>query len=255
MRVLRFGTSNDNAGSVPIDRRGWKLAELALTEVLGEPVDTVLKRAWPNERLPHFIEQCLAEYQPDMVVLQVNNFWYGHESIPLWFERRFGRAGTALNKAAQNVGKSAWLSDNRWAQMLNRRVMTILPHATHFSVAEVADSMEAAMRKVVAHEGIVLLVRGNENWAAMPMATRGFNRRNAARNAAMSAAMSRLCAQMRVPYFERRTVPADEMETLNEAGWHNNETGERQLGAFDAASMLSAWQVAHPTRGEMLVPG
>jgi hypothetical protein len=220
---------------------------MALADALGEPVDTVLKRAWPNDRFPLYVEDCLQEHDPDMVVLQVNNFWYGHESAPLWFERRFGRAGVALNKAALNVGKTAWMSDTRWAQMVNRRLLAGLPKATHFTVEQVTCAMESAMRKVAAREGIVLLVRGNEHWAAMPMATRGFNRRNAARNAAMSSAMRHLCGQLRVPYFERAAVSAGEMETLNGAGWHNNEEGERKLGEFDFASMLAAWQVAHPS--------
>ncbi len=98
--------------------------------------------------------------------------------------------------------------------------------------------------EIVAHEGIVLLVRGNENWAAMPMATRAFNRRNAGRNAAMCSAMRGLCERMRVPYFERPVVPAGQLETVNGAGWHNNEEGERQLGQFDSEAMLVAWHAA-----------
>jgi hypothetical protein len=243
--VLRFGNSNDVAGSLPVERRGWRLAEAALSESLGEPVTTTLKRAWPNERLAEIVEDALRQHEPEMVVLQVNNFWYGHESAALWFERRLGRAGTALNSAALNVGKSAWMADSRWVQFVNRRVLGILPKATHFSVAEVATAMEAAMRRVVAHESIVLLVRGNESWAQMPNATRRFDRRNAARNAAMSLAMRAVCERMRVPYFERPTVPAGGMETLNGAGFHNNEEGERQLGAFDAEAMLTAWRAAH----------
>jgi hypothetical protein len=244
MRVLRFGTSNDDAGALPLERRGWRLAEGTLAEALGEQVETILKRAWPDERFPNFIDKCIRECQPDMVVLQVNNFWYGHESAPLWFERRLGRAGAALNSAALHIGKSAWMADNRWVQMVNRRVLAVLPKATHFTISEVATAMEAAMRRVTTHESIVLLVRGNENWAVMPMATRGFNRRNAARNAAMSNAMRGLCERMRVPYFERPVVPAGELETQNGAGFHNNEEGERQLGAFDAEAMLTAWRAA-----------
>lgn len=248
MRVLRLGTSNDAAGALPEEQRGWKIAQRRLAESAGERVETVLKGAWPNAGFPSLLERWMDEYEPEMVVLQVNNFWYGHESVPLWFERRLGRAGKSLGDVGLKVGKSAWFADNRWAQMLNRRLVTILPKATHFTVAEVAACMESAMRKVLAHEGVVLLVRGNESWASMPMATRGFNRRNAARNAAMSSAMQNLCERLRVPYFQRPTLRAGELHTVNGAGWHNNAQGERESGEFDGQAMATAWQAAHARR-------
>jgi hypothetical protein len=243
--VLRCGTSNDRAGAVPLEQRGWKLAEKEVSLAIGEPVETVLKGAWPDHRFPDLIDRWMTELQPDMVVLQVNNFWYGHESAPLWFERRFGRAGKPLNRVGQKVRTSPWFSDNRWAQMFNRRVLAVLPKATHFSIPEVTACMERAMRRILAHEGTVLLVRGNEDWAVMPMATRGFNRRNAARNASMSASMRELCEQLRVPYFQRPRQAAGDELTQNNAGFHNSPEAERQMGAFDSAAMASAWREAH----------
>lgn len=248
MRVLRLGTSNDDARALSEEQRGWKIAERCLAGSTGEPVETFLKRAWPSAQFPSLLERWMDEYEPDMVVLQVNNFWYGHESIPLWFERRLGRAGKSLSNLGLKVGNSAWFADNRWAQMFNRRLLSILPKATHFTVAEVAVCMEGAMRKVLAREGVVLLVRGNEDWAAMPMATRRFNRRNAARNAAMSSAMRSVCERLRVPYFQRPTLQAGEVQTVNGAGWHNNAEGERLTGEFDGPAMVTAWQAAHAQR-------
>jgi hypothetical protein len=248
MRVLRLGTSNDGASALPEEQRGWKIAERRLADSTGEPVETVLRGAWPNAQFPSLLERWMEEYEPDMVVLQVNNFWYGHESVPLWFERRLGRAGKSLSDMGLKVGKSAWFADNRWAQLFNRRLLTVLPKATHFTVAEVAVCMEEAMRKVLAHEDIVLLVRGNEDWAAMPMATRRFNRRNAARNAAMSGAMRSICERLRVPYAQRPTLRAGEVQTVNRAGWHNNAQGERLIGEFDGQAMVTAWQGARAQR-------
>ncbi len=241
MRVLRLGTSNDDAGSVPEEQRGWKIAERLLAEAAGEPVQTTLKRAWPNEGLAPRLEGWLDEYKPDMVVLQVNNFWYGYESIPLWFERRLGRAGASLNHVGLKIRNAPWFADNRWAQLMNRNLLRVLPATTHFTVPEVAACMEGAMRKVLAHEGVVLLIRGNDAWASMPMASRGFNRRNAARNAAMSSAMRSVCERLRVPYVQRPVLQAGELETVNRAGWHYNADGERQAGEFDGQAMATAW--------------
>src|SRR5690349_658619 len=93
VRVLRLGNSNDHVGAVPADQQSWKVAERAFSEQLGEPVETILKRVWPNSDLPTILDRWVTEFEPDLVVLQVNNFWYGHESAPLWLDRRFGRAG------------------------------------------------------------------------------------------------------------------------------------------------------------------
>src|SRR6185437_9694022 len=124
-------------------------------------------------------------------------------SVPLWFERHLGRAGRSLSDAVQRLSKSSGFSDNRWLQMANRRLVSLLPKATHFTTEEVALCLEAAIRKVLSHEGVLVLIRGNDDWAKMPFATRGFNRRNAARNAAMSAALRDVCARLRVQYYQQ----------------------------------------------------
>lgn len=244
MRVLRIGTSNDDAGPVPETGRAWKIAERILAEATDEEVQTVLKRAWPSAELPALVDRWIAEFAPEFVVLQVNNFWYGHESTPLWLDRRLGRAGRTLGQAGAKVGRQTWVADNRWAQLVNRRVLAVLPKATHFSVLQVAECMEAVIRKVIAHEGVILLVRGNEDWVAMPMAGRRFNRRNRARNAAMSAAMRGICERLHVPYAQRPPIQASEMQTVNGAGWHNNARAERETGEFDGRAMVAAWQGA-----------
>lgn len=245
MRVLRLGNSNDGAGPLPPEQRAWKVAERRLAEATGEPVETILKRAWPNDALPGLIERWMAELRPDMVVIQVNNFWFAHESAPLWFERHLGKPGHSFNRLGLKLGNASWLADSRWAQMVNRRVLTALPKATYFTIPEVVSAMEAAMRRALAHEGTILLVRGHESWAVMPMATPAFNRRNNARNTAMSIAMRTACERMRVPYYQRPVLQPGEVQTLNGAGFHNNAEGERRLGEFDGEAMLDAWRSAH----------
>ena len=241
MRVLRLGTSNDAAGSLPEDQRGWKIAERRLAEATGDPVETILKGAWPNAAFASRLESWMDEYKPDLVVLQINNFWYGYESIPLWFERRLGRPGVSVNRIGLKLRNSPRFADSRWAQLVSRSLLRVLPSTTHFTIPEVATCMEGAMRKILAREGIILLVRGNDDWASMPMASRRFNRRNHARNAAMSSAMRSMCERLRVPYVQRPTLQAGELQTVNGAGWHYDAQGERQGGEFDAEAMTAAW--------------
>ena len=244
MKVLRIGNSNDDQTPVPEAQRAWKIAEAMLAEAVGEPVETVLRRGWPNEKFPGRIEAWIDELEPDFVVIQVNNYWYAHESIPLWFDRKFGRAGRAIGTAGTKVGKWSWVADNRWAQLVSRRAPDLLPYATHFTTAQVASCMELTLRKVLAHEGIILLVRGNEDWN-IPTASARFNRRNHARNAVMSAAMRDVCERLRVPYAQRPSMGKDEITTLNGAGFHSTADEQRKAGEFDGEAMIAAWRSAH----------
>lgn len=244
MRVLRLGTSNDDQTPVPEDQRAWKIAERLFSEAVGEPVETVLRRGWPSASFPGRLEAWVEELEPDFVVLQVNNYWYGHESVPLWFDRRLGRVGKSLSGAGAKVGEWSWVADNRLAQLVSRRAPDILPYATHFTVSEVASCMELALRKVLAHEGVILLVRGNEDWP-IPTASRRFNRRNHARNLAMSAAMKDVCERLRVPYAQRPSLAVGEIKTLNDAGFHSAPEEQRRAGEFDGEAMIAAWRSAH----------
>jgi hypothetical protein len=247
MRVIRVGTSNDYAGPMPETQRAWKIAEQILAEHAGEPVETILKRAWPSAALPPLVERWMDEYQPDMVVLQVNWFWYGYESTPLRFERRFGKTGARLSSAGLKVGNTPWFADNRWTRLGTRALARAVPGATHFTVPEVAATMEAAMRKVLAHEGVVLLVRGSDDWVRLPMASKRRNRRDATRTAEMARALRTICDRLNVPYRQRAKLTVEDLKTeVNAAQWHNTPAGERLAGEFDGAAMVEAWQAAYP---------
>lgn len=243
MRVLRVGTSNDSSGSLPEEQRGWHIASTMLADASGEPVDTILKRAWPTAEFPEHVARWLDEFEPDVVVLQVSNFWYGHESVPLWLERKFGRAGAYLSDAGLRLGKRRWFADSRLAIASSRALVRVLPSATHFTVQQVAATMEAGMQKVLSREGPILVVRGNDHWAKLPMSTRRANNRNIQRNAAMSRAMRAICERHRTPYVERPTVSEAEMrKMLNDARWHNSADGERISGEVDGRAMVAAWR-------------
>lgn len=245
VKVLRIGNSNDNVGGIPEAQRGWSVASRMLGEASGEVVETILKRAWPNASFPALVDEWMAEHDPDVVLIQVNNFWYGHYSAPLWFERKFGRAGVAMTRAGLRAGKHPWLAENAAYIRLNRALLRILPSTTHFTVREVAASMEATMRKVLSYEGTLLVIRGNDHWAKLPMSSKRQNDRNIARNVAMSNAMRAICQQLRVPYIERESIGERDMDEMLGVGrWHASALSQRVSGELDGAAMVSAWAAA-----------
>ena len=250
MRVLRVGTSHDFSASIAEEQRGWAIAEQMLGEASGQPVETILKRAWPTAEFAGAVERWMKELEPDFVLFQVNNFWYGHDSVALWFQRRFGRVGAKMTELGLRVGDSKVRTEHRWGQFINRSLLRVLPGDTHFTVPQVAQAMEAAMRKVLAREGAVLLIRGNDHYEKLPMATKRQNRRNGTRNAAMSDAMRAVCERLRVPYCELPAIRADELgEFLGKAQWHHGVDGERRSGEFDGQQMVAAWRAAQTGTG------
>jgi hypothetical protein len=243
--VLRIGTSNDSAGGLSDDQRSWWIAADTLTHATGQEVETILKRAWPTDALPEIVSSWMQELQPDIVHIHVSNFWYAHPSVPLWFERKFGRAGKKLTDAGLAVGKKKWMSDNRFAIAFTRALVNVLPSATHFSVQQVAEVLDASIQRALRHEGTVVLVRGNDHWEKIPMASARANAHNTARNAAMTAAMRAICERHRVPYVQLPTIRAADLATvLGPARWHNSPEGERQSGELDGAALVAAWRAS-----------
>ncbi len=249
MRVLRLGTSNDDTPELPEEQRGWKIAERMLAESAGEPVDTVLKRAWPNEAFPAMVGRWMDEYEPDLVVLRINWFWYGYESIPLWFERRMGRFGRWLARIGIRVGESPGFADNRYAQFVRRSLTKVLPSTAYFTPAELAATLEAVLRRVVRNENVVVLVRGTDGWDWAPMYSDKQMRRQHLRGLEVRRRMEAICDELHVRFiYTDRARSRDELETgLNSARWHNNADGERRAGEIDGQAMVTAWQESRVT--------
>src|SRR4029079_8280792 len=172
VKVLRIATSNDSHHALPLEERGWYIAAQMLSDAAGEPVETIVRSCWPTETFPPLLERWLNERDPDIVLIQVNNFWYAHDSIPLGFERKFGRAGKKLTDVGLKAGKQKWLAESRPYIAAHRTFLRVMPAATHFTIEQVASCMEEAIRRVIAHEGPVLLVRGNDDWAKHPLTGR-----------------------------------------------------------------------------------
>ncbi len=249
MRVLRLGTSNDDTPDLPEEQRGWKIAEQILADAMGESVDTILKRAWPNAAFPDMVGRWMDEFEPDIVVLRINWFWYGYESIPLWFERHLGPVGRWLGRTGVRVGDAPWFADNRIAQAVRRSLMRVLPGATYFTPEEVATSLELTLRRVVRNENAVVIVRGTDGWNWSPEGNVRRRMRSRTRVAEVRRRMDAICRDLHVRFiYADRPLTKQELQTgLNAARWHNNAEGERRAGEFDGQAMATAWQESRVT--------
>lgn len=87
MKVLRLGISDDAFGNLKDEERSWHIAGEALAERIGEPVETILKRSWPDERMAARVERWIEDEQPGVVLFCAAAFWVSYPSAPLLVQR------------------------------------------------------------------------------------------------------------------------------------------------------------------------
>ncbi len=253
--MLRLANSNDRALDLPEHQRSWKIAEMALSEAIGEPVETVVREIWPSDQLPDLIETWIQRYEPDLVFFKVNAYWTGYESVPLRIERRLGRFGKRLGKVGKDVADRP-VGHTR-AFKLGRLVLlrTVGGH-TKFTTDYVLKLMEACLRRIIAHEEIVVTVEGSSGRTSGAYGWGGLERRRRGQER-MYAGMQRMCREMRIAFDGSGTVMA-EREQAHMRGadsLHRGVEGQREQGLNQGAQMARAWLAAHGASGANAAPG
>src|SRR4029079_15876972 len=86
VRILRLSNSDDMREAPDVPRRAYRIVEAALTAETGEPVETIVRDAWPEPNLPDVVDGWLKRYEPDIVFLKVSSYWFTYRSTPLKFQ-------------------------------------------------------------------------------------------------------------------------------------------------------------------------
>jgi len=250
VKVLRLGNSNDRALDLPEHLRSWRIAEAALAEAAGEPVETVIREIWPSDGLPDLIDGWIRRYQPDLVFLKQNSYWTNTESVPLRLERRFGRPGKALGEAGTGMADRP-IGQTRALRFVRRALLRTIGGDTFFETDYVLALMEQCLRRIVAHEELVVVVQGSAG-RARSMTGRGGRERHQRRRVIMHEGMSRICADLRVTYFGTATTMSESetKQLLGADGTHRGVEGQRVDGFAQGRHMAEAWLAAHePSAG------
>jgi len=245
VKVLRLGNSNDRALDLPEHLRSWRIAEGVLAEATGEPVETVIREIWPTSDLPDLIDGWIRRYEPDLVILKQNSYWTSAESVPLRLERLFGRAGKALGKAGTDAVERP-IGQTRGFRLARRVLLKTIGGDSFFEPEQVLAVMEQCLRRIVAHEELVVVVQGSAG-RAPGMTGRGGRERRLRRRTIMHEGMSRICAGLRVTYFGTdKTMSEAETNRLRGAdGTHRGVEGQRADGLTQGRHMAEAWLAAH----------
>lgn len=159
VKILRFGTSQDAIDVPPEMRLDYMLARGIEAEI-GEPVEMVMRRAWPTPRLASDLKQWMEEEEPDMVLMYVIEYWFTYNSVPLKLRRRFGRPGKALGQAGLNMAKKPRLAHNRVFQTGRKLATRIIGGETYYTPDQVIESLTACIKEAIRHESVIVHVTG-----------------------------------------------------------------------------------------------
>ncbi|MEP6872156.1 MAG: hypothetical protein ABI939_09960 [Anaerolineaceae bacterium] len=242
MRVLRLSTSDDRPGRVAAGQAAHEVVERILRDATGEAVETVVRPIWPDESLPDLIDRWMERYEPDLVFLRVNGFWFQYESVPLKIERKFGRLGKPLARAGTRMGEVSWLARSRTFRRVQYFALRVLGGATHFTTDQVIASMEECMRRIIAHEHVGLVVRGTDGRRAGELPGRSIAAYERRRKQVESA-LAGICAGLHVRYmgttemFDRNKMDA----MLGADRFHRGAEGHLIAGEAEGVALLKVW--------------
>lgn len=247
MKVLRLCDSDDFDEAVPLESRVWSVAQRAMAAELSTDVETVPRLIWPTSDLPERVEKWLDQYQPDFVLLKVNWYWYGYESVPLRVERVLGpRLGKPLASLGLRAADSRTVGHSPVFKQLRRYAHRFIGGDSPFTTAHVVTVMEAVIRRIIAREDVVLLVKGiglvgNRDDPATGYYVERFGKKVST----VQGSLRRLCEDLHVtwidPVTDGRTGFRDPDQERGD-GIHRGEWGYRRVGEREGLAMAREWK-------------
>lgn len=130
-----------------------------LTEAMGEPVEVFARQIWPDADLPETIARWIEREDPDVVMYQVNSFWFLYESVPLRIGRWLGPLGKPFVNASLRAADTPWLTHNVVVRKSRAWAQRHIGGDTHFTTDEVIRVSKASVRAIAKGEGRTIVVR------------------------------------------------------------------------------------------------
>ncbi len=246
--MLRLGNSNEFSDGVPEEDRMAAVAERILADGTGLEVQTIRKKIWPTEKLPGLVDEWMDEYQPDIVYLKANVFWWTHESVPLRIERRVPVVGKYIARAGWKAQDKPAVATSTAGRSLRQFLERRIGGDTSFTSAQVVACVEQVIRRVVAHEHVGLLVNGPAGQRPRPELTPAQVERRNRRTSEVHRPLKALCDDLHVPYIGRDGPrPPDELERPPRGpdGFHSGVEGNHRQGRKQGEALLALWREMH----------
>ncbi|MEX0782092.1 MAG: hypothetical protein WD557_05535 [Dehalococcoidia bacterium] len=250
MRVLRLSNSDDFAGDLPPEARAWHIAGEVLAAAVGAPVETTTRVVWPYPSLPDLVDRWLERYDPDLVFLKVNWYWYGYESVPLRLRRRIPLLGKPLAAAGDGATKISWMSRTRAFKASRDLANRVIGGDANFTGDEVIERMEAVIRRIVARENIILVVKGTGGGRDAIGSLGPYYERFKPKREYVEGTIEAFCRELGVHYTGIGRVRTREESDLDRGdGVHKGTHGLNRVGLSEGEAMAAAWRAEHAGAG------
>jgi hypothetical protein len=251
VKILRITTSEDSEPRVPELERTPAVAARVITDLTGEPVENVQRVFWPTADFPDVVSRWLGKYRPDVVFMVVTSYAFTFESVPLRLERRLGRAGRLINARAQQVAGIHTISDRQVFRLARKGAFRLIGADAHFTPREVLDTTEAAIRRILAFEDVVLAVRGPRRPLAVDGGTRAITRAERKRQF-VNTGLKAICAKHHVALhvFEQPPFATDDDDRTFGDRIHANASAQLVEGELQGEFIAKAWLAAHGCTAE-----
>lgn len=245
MKLLRLAVSDDTNPLIPAGQRIPEIAAARFTEATGEPVEQVIRVFWPTPEYPDLVERWMEREHPDMVYVWVNSYCFTYESVPLRIERRFGQAGRLVNRASQRIANTRWLADRPPFKAGRRLAHRVLGGDTYFTPVEVLERVELLLRRVLEHEGVVVIVRGPRTAYGEDGGPKGLARAERRRKQ-VDDGLAALCRRLHITYHSHAgRAPSDVPGEWLADGIHGNVASSFESGVEQGQHMIDAWRHAN----------
>lgn len=198
--LLRLTNSDDFNERIAAPERAPQIAAAEFQDLTGELMTVEQRSVWPSPRLPGLLATWLEDSQPDIVLLRCAAYWVTFRSVPLRVRRLLGPAGKPLVAVGNRSSQVHWLAESGGYRLARKALLRTFGGDTNFAVAEVIDVIEACIRRVLALEGPLLIVRGPQ--AAVSADTSQRSRAWAERRRGeLDSALRSVCEKYHVDYI------------------------------------------------------
>jgi hypothetical protein len=240
MKVLRLGISDDVFGEIPDKQRSWSLAGEELSVRTGEPVETILKRSWPDEKMAARVERWIEEEEPSVVLFCAAAFWVSYPSAPLMVQRSKVPFARQLSGVGIKLAGNARIAHNAAFRTARRAVVTAAGGAFYFEPDHAAAMVEQWIRRAIRKEDLAVAVRGPSPLRiAGPKGLRDMCER---RRFALDSALEEVCRSLHVAYVGFAGEALPDRAHLQGDGIHVNAAGHAWRTADETDVMWRAWQ-------------
>ena len=231
MRILFLVNSNE---FVPNPDGSPLRAELVQSELASEfqDVEVVAKAAWPTSKLPGVLGGWIEEHRPDIVYINVAEYWSLYESVPLRVQRVFGKLGSPFAKLGLKAADTPWVAHNRFFRTSQRIAQRVIGGDPHFSTDEVVERVMACAHVALRREGTVVVVdgqRGRRKFASTRRSLRRMERRRLEVHRRLQAE----CGRLHVTYESDETPQWVTVERTTLAfqkdGFHLGRTAQEHM--------------------------